>query len=196
MATLLYQGHASVRITSDGGVVLYIDPFAGEGYDKSADIILVTHQHRDHNCINLPSHKGDCVIIQQTEAIRNAVYQSFIIKGFTITAFPASNKNHKRDECVGFIVEADGIKLYHAGDTSTIPEMSSLKFLSLDYALLPVDGKYNMDAREAADCARIIGAKVSIPIHTNGEVLFDESRTAGFEVAGSRILRPGEEIKL
>ena len=55
MATLLYQGHGSLRLTTDSGRVIYIDPFAGEGYDAPADLILVTHQHHDHNCTDLPA---------------------------------------------------------------------------------------------------------------------------------------------
>ena len=196
MAKLLYQGHASVRITSDSGVVIYVDPFAGEGYDKQADIILVSHQHFDHNRIDLPSRKTDCVIIQNSDAIKDGVYQKFSVKGVTITAFPASNKNHKREDCVGYIIDVDGKKLYHAGDTSKLSEMGDLKRLSLDYALLPVDGKYNMDAAEAAQCASMIGASVSIPLHTDPDVLFNEAKTTEFIVEGRRIVQPGEEFTM
>ena len=42
---LLYQGHGSLRITTAEGKVIYIDPYAGEGYDVPADLILVTHGH-------------------------------------------------------------------------------------------------------------------------------------------------------
>ena len=45
MAKLLYQGHGSYRITTDDGRVLYVDPYAGEGYDKPADIVLITHDN-------------------------------------------------------------------------------------------------------------------------------------------------------
>jgi len=45
MATLLYQGHGSFRISTVDGKVIYIDPFAGEGYDLPADLIMVSHQH-------------------------------------------------------------------------------------------------------------------------------------------------------
>ena len=45
MAKLLYQGHGSYRITADDGRVLYVDPYDGEGYDKPADIVLITHDN-------------------------------------------------------------------------------------------------------------------------------------------------------
>lgn len=54
MAKLLFQGHGSYRITTNDGVVIYVDPFLGSGYDKEADIILVTHEHNDHNHVELP----------------------------------------------------------------------------------------------------------------------------------------------
>ena len=47
--TLLYQGHASLRIETAEGKTIYIDPFSGEGYEKAADLILMTHDHYDHN---------------------------------------------------------------------------------------------------------------------------------------------------
>ena len=49
MAELLYQGHGSFRICTAAGAVIYVDPFAGDGYDRAADLVLVTHEHYDHN---------------------------------------------------------------------------------------------------------------------------------------------------
>ena len=44
-ARLLYQGHGSLRIVAAKGKVIYIDPYAGKGYDLPADLILVSHGH-------------------------------------------------------------------------------------------------------------------------------------------------------
>ena len=59
MAQLLYQGHGSYRIRGANGVVVYVDPYMGEGYDIKADIVLVTHEHHDHNKLSLVSLKPD-----------------------------------------------------------------------------------------------------------------------------------------
>jgi L-ascorbate metabolism protein UlaG (beta-lactamase superfamily) len=108
MAKLCYQGHSSYRITSDEGTVLYVDPYAGKGYDIPGDIILVTHQHGDHNQISLVGKKKDCVIITNKEAFAGNQYQNFSLKGIQINAVPAYNKNHPREECVGFVITVEG----------------------------------------------------------------------------------------
>jgi hypothetical protein len=33
MPKLYYQGHGSYRLTSDDGRIVYVDPYAGDGYD-------------------------------------------------------------------------------------------------------------------------------------------------------------------
>lgn len=201
MAKILFQGHGSLRLTTNQGTTIYLDPFAGEGYEVPADIILVTHQHGDHKQIDKPAKKVDCVIYQEKDALVEGVYGEIQIKDVHIRAVPAYNQNHKKDRCVGYIVSVDGQKIYFAGDTSKIVEMEDLKKEQLDYAFLPVDGFYNMDVTEAIECAKIIGAKHTIPIHMvpTGEswTLFSEEKADAFkEFEGSLIIRPGEEVTL
>ncbi|MBQ9959178.1 MAG: MBL fold metallo-hydrolase, partial [Oscillospiraceae bacterium] len=70
MAKLYYQGHGSFRLESDGGKVIYLDPYAGDGYDLPADLILVTHAHEDHNCVHLIEKRAEgYTVITQNEAL-------------------------------------------------------------------------------------------------------------------------------
>ena len=64
MAKMLYQGHGSYRFTLDDGAVVYVDPFAGTGYDVPADLILVTHEHFDHNQVEKMPHARDCLVVR------------------------------------------------------------------------------------------------------------------------------------
>jgi len=64
---------------------------------------------------------------------------------------------------MAYIINTDGKRIYHAGDTDFIPEMKELK--EIDVALLPVGGTYTMDAAEAAKAANTIKPKVAVPMH-------------------------------
>jgi L-ascorbate metabolism protein UlaG (beta-lactamase superfamily) len=196
MARLLYQGHGSYRIISNDNVVIYIDPYVGKGYEIPADLILVTHQHRDHNQVQLVTKKPGCTIIQENEALVAGQYQIFDIRGVHIQAVPAYNRNHRREESVGYIITVDNIKIYCSGDTSTTEEMKDMAALNLDYALLPIDGIYNMDTKEAASCAELIGAKHAIPIHMKPGELFDRNMAEKFTAKNRLIVGDGEEIEL
>ena len=196
MARLLYQGHGSYRIISKDNVVIYFDPYVGEGYDVPADIILVTHQHGDHNQVKLVTKKSSCTIIQEADALKDGRYQSFDLMGVHIQAVPAYNRNHSKDKSVGYIITVDGVTIYGSGDTSTTKEMDEMADLKLDYALLPIDGIYNMDAEEATACADLIGAKHSIPIHMKPGELFDRKIAEKFTAKNRIIVEAGEEIEL
>ena len=195
MPKLLYQGHGSYRLTSDDGRVIFVDPYKGKGYDVPADIILVTHQHHDHNKIERCAKTPNCLIITNVEALENGTHNSFDVDGITILAVEAGNKMHDPKKCVGYIIMLDGIKIYASGDTSKTAQMHAFSALELDYALFPGDGIFNMGIDEAAECAAIIGAKHNILIHLKP----GESVRGKFEkwTAPNKLLvEPEEEIEL
>ena len=198
MAKLLFQGHGSFRITTSDGKVIYIDPFAGVGYDLPADLILVTHQHSDHNQVSLiESRNPGCTVITEKEAIKDGKHQSFDLGYVTVEAVEAGNRNHDPAQCVGYILTLDGgIQVYFSGDTSKTAQMSTFAQRGLDYAILCCDGIYNMDIAEASECAALIGARHSIPCHMAPGRLFDRERAEQFEADGRLIMADGEEIAL
>lgn len=197
MARLLYQGHASFRIVSESVTVIYIDPFVGSGYDLQADIVLITHEHRDHNQISLVPKKSGCKILRAGDMLKNGKYLSETIKGIKIEAVPAYNKNHDKAQCVGYLISVDGTKIYAAGDTSRTDCMADyLSKEKIDYALLPIDGVYNMGAAEAIECAEVIGAKHTVPIHMMPGDLFSEDKAKEFTTPSALILIPSTEIIL
>lgn len=196
MPKLLYQGHGSFRLTSNDGVVMFIDPFIGSGYDLPADIILVTHQHEDHNQIKLITPKPGCTIISNVEALADGKHNTFSIKGIEIEAVEASNTGHPIDQCVGYILTMDNLKLYFCGDTSRTAQMEEFSARELDYAFLCGDGFYNMNLDEAAECAELIGAKHNVPVHLKPGELFDRDMAEQFKGPNRLIIEAGEEIEL
>ncbi|MCL2808284.1 MAG: MBL fold metallo-hydrolase [Coriobacteriia bacterium] len=192
---LLFQGHASFRLTSDDGRIVYVDPYKGKGYELPASIILVTHQHTDHNRIKRCAQAPDCRIITNVEALESGTHNSFSIEGILVQAVEAANTRHDPKECVGYIVALDGIKLYFCGDTSMTTQMETLAALELNYAFFPGDGLFNMSPEEAAECARLIGAKHNVLTHLKPG--FSYRRAAEAWTAPQKlILEPGDEIEL
>ncbi len=199
--TLLYQGHASIRITTSEGKVIYVDPFRGDGYDVPADLILMTHGHADHtNTALIEKQNEGCQTISWKEALVDGDYKSFDLGYVKVDAVEAYNENHDERYCVGYILTfSNGITLYLSGDTSTTQAMVGLAERNLDYAFFCCDGVYNMNVAEAAECARTVGAKHNIPYHmvpSSNLDGFDQSVAESFDAPGRIILQPGEELVL
>lgn len=197
--TLLYQGHGSLRITTADDRVIYIDPYAGEGYDLPADLILVSHGHPDHNAVDLiQARSADCQVIYNTDALVNGEYKTYDLGFATVEAVQAgNNKNHDINECVGWLVTLPGgISIYATGDTSTTDQMAELADRDIHYAFFVCDGRFNMDLEEASACAALVQARHSIPYHMAPGQLFDRERAEQFEGPGKMVIAAGEEIEL
>jgi L-ascorbate metabolism protein UlaG (beta-lactamase superfamily) len=157
-----------------------------ETIDK-ADLVLITHAHRDHfqkKTLDDLVGKATVVIAPRNVARRlgatgqvisiapgeehdlgwvkiKAVYAyNFGLKGLLV---------HKKGTCVGYLLVVGGKTLYHAGDTSFIPEMKQLGHV--DLAMLPIGGRVTMDAEEAAEAAIAMGAKRVVPMHNHRKPL-------------------------
>ena len=107
--------------------------------------------------------------------------EKMTIDTLTFEATPAYNTNkqfHPKEKgWLGFIIEIDGVRIYHAGDTDFIPEM---KTLNVDMALLPVSGTYVMTSDEAVEAALAIHPAVAIPMHY-GAIVGDATDADNFK---------------
>lgn len=199
-AALLYQGQASIRIVTDEGKVIYIDPYAGDVYDLPADLILVTHSHFDHSQTDKVEYRNEgCQIITQKEAVLNGKHQIFDLGYVMVEAVEAGyNPFHDVNQCVGYVLTfSNGKSVYVTGDTSTTEQMPLLAEKEIDYAFFCCDGVYNMGLEEAAECAEMVSAKHNIPYHmtttTTGRP-FDRELAEQFVVENRLIIEDGEEI--
>jgi L-ascorbate 6-phosphate lactonase len=89
-----------------------------------------------------------------------------ICGGCTIHAVDA---DHGADEpeAIGVVVETDGVKVYHTGDTAYRHELlGRARDLRPDIVIACINGTYgNLDGTQAARLAADVGAQVAIPCH-------------------------------
>ena len=183
---LRWLGNAGFLIENSSAI--YIDPYnVKEGLPK-ADIIFLTHSHHDH-CSVEDIHKlikpgtkivmtADCQskIMRFEDPIKIEIIEpddEFEISGLKVSCIPSYNVDKsfhpKHEHWVGYIIRFGNVLLYHAGDTDFIPEMQKLtgykqeegKFI----ALLPIGGRFTMNAEEAHEAAKLIKPDLAIPMH-------------------------------
>jgi L-ascorbate metabolism protein UlaG (beta-lactamase superfamily) len=176
-------GHASFKLTV-GDKIIFIDPYAGDdsAYDEKADIILSTHEHRDHSdpekialvrddktkiltsSKNAGKIEGNVIAIDpgQKQVIDDIIIYG--VHGYNVRRFrEADIPFHPKGIQTAFIIEAENKRIYFAGDTDFIEEMKDLK--DIDIAMLPMDGKYTMDPEEAMQAVEAIKPKMVVPMH-------------------------------
>jgi len=170
-----WLGQSSFEIKTDG-LVIYIDPYYGE-YNDKADVILVSHFHYDHCSLEIIKkiRKDDTTIIGTPEvasqmdgcrAVRAG--EQGIIGKMEVTITQAYNtrnigkEKHSKEDTIGFLIQAEGKRIYYSSDTDFIPEMKDIK---ADIVIVPVGGTNTMDAKEAASAVKLIKPKTAIPIH-------------------------------
>ncbi len=151
--------------------------------DVIADLVISTHEHVDHFDIdaipeiaqkNRPVFAGpiECVHICQKMNISNE--RIFFLNketdldfgSFQVFGVPAFHGELAPD-AIGVILDFDGIRVYHTGDTAYYPEqMQKAIELKPDILIPPINGKFgNLNADEAARLAHDVRAKIVIPSH-------------------------------
>ncbi len=194
LTNIRWLGHSSFLIESEDGMKIYIDPFNTDA-ETIADCIFITHTHYDHLSIKdiLRVSNKETTVIAPLDAKPSLVdfsgktifvepnnfYQHENITIETRPAYNIKNSFHPMsNNWVGYILELDGKRYYHAGDTDLIDEIKDIRDIFV--AMLPVGGTYTMDAEEAAELANTIRPRYAIPMHY-GTVVGDEKDAERFK---------------
>ena len=155
-------GHACFRIDLDCGLSIVTDPFdPAVGYElphTPADIVTTSHEHHDHNYV------GDLAPKHLVKGSGKTALEGVSIEGFP--SFHDDVSGAKRGANTIFVFEAEGLRVAHLGDLGhPLTDAQIAQLGPVDVLLIPVGGVFTIDAGQAADLTKKIGAKITVPMH-------------------------------
>lgn len=163
MLKIRWHGHSCFEITNNQTIIT--DPHDGKSIGiptpmVTADIILVSHEHYDHNSVKTVE-KDTSKIIQET---RKRQIDDVFIKGFS--SFHDESQGKKRGENRIFRFITDDIVFCHLGDLGhTLDEKTVKKIGKIDVLFIPVGGTYTLNAEQAWRVIDQIQPTIVIPMH-------------------------------
>ena len=215
---ITFLGHSAVRIA--GSRLVFIDPYltgnpaAAIAADeiKAADIVAVTHDHGDHlgDAFSIAKRTG-AEIVAINELANDATARGLKGVGFNIggTVEVRGVKFHMvaalhsagKGSPAGLVLEMDGRRIYHAGDTGLTMDMKLIgEFFAPDLAFLPIGDWFTMGPASAAKAVEFIRAKKVVPIHYGTfPILSGDPEVFKAKVGSAAeviILKPGEKTTL
>lgn len=180
---ITFIGHGTLMFSFHTNII-HIDPWGKlADYSKlpKADMILITHDHRDHLDLEaIQTLRKDKTVILLTEMCARQLKGGTVMKngdvqqigGLTVEAIEAYNLVHKRGDGNpyhpkgvgnGYVIAFGDRRVYIAGDTENIPEMKKLE--KIDVAFLPMNLPYTMTPEMVADAATAFKPKILYPYH-------------------------------
>jgi L-ascorbate metabolism protein UlaG (beta-lactamase superfamily) len=180
-------GHASVRIETASGTVVYIDPWTEvlDGEPGDGDVVFVTHDDFDHyDPEGIAAVAGPDATVAVYEAVDTSdlgfevvdlPYEGeTTVAGIGVRTVPAYNDPdgdhvddagepfHADGEVIGLLLDVGGTAVYFPSDTDFLPHHESI---TADVFLPPIGGHYTMDRAEAAAFARSVDPGLVLPVH-------------------------------
>jgi len=171
--------HSALRFEFRGKQY-YVDPAGEAEWEKlpKADVILITHEHRDHLDLKVirTIRKPDTLIFMNESSTKQAGFGTVIAIGekvqiadANVEAVPAYNLDPARPfhpkerKDNGYVIAFGDKRVYVAGDTEGTAEMKALK--DIDIAFLPINLPYTMTPQAAAEAAKAFRPKILYPYH-------------------------------
>ena len=160
---ITYLGHSCFLFEGETGVKLITDPYTRGGYEVpnglTADIVLTSHGHFDHNYIQ--AIEGSPIVLDKAE--------NYTVCGVGVTGLYTwhdPKQGTLRGSNIIFNFNIDGIQFCHFGDLGEgYNEAIASKLAEADVWLIPVGGKYTIDAAQAWEYIDKLSPKVVIPMH-------------------------------
>jgi len=160
-----WLGHACFLLISEGGLRVITDPYAVDRnltyspIKEAADIVVVSHDHSDHNNIAEVRGKPEVIKGRGTKAAKGVQFRG-------IASYHDSSQGRQRGANTVFCFSLEGIKLCHLGDLGHLLSQEQIKEIGVvDILFVPVGGFYTIDAAEASRVCEQLKPKAIIPMH-------------------------------
>ena len=159
-----WLGHSSFKLEESTGTSIVTDPFeesvVGFAMPKvSANAVTISHKHSDHNLVSKVG--GNPIVIDELGG--------FEVEGIHIQSFQSYHDHHmgtKRGDNLIFKFRMDGVEVCHLGDIGEECNIRVVEtIMPVNILLIPVGGKYTIDAVEAKEYVDKIMPDIVIPMH-------------------------------
>lgn len=154
---LIWHGHACFELLTENGNIVF-DPYSPGSVPGlklpplSADAVVCSHMHSDHNYVDGVSLTGACAELSALQ----------------LPTFHDGKLGALRGDNICTVIEAEGLRIAHLGDLGhTLAPETAAKFGHIDLLLLPVGGYYTVCAQQAKQIALSLGANTVVPMHYN-----------------------------
>jgi len=224
---ITFHGHSTFLIETGTHRVL-IDPFltgnpqaTTTAAEISCDYILLSHGHEDHTADAAEiARANQATIIANYEIAEYFASQGLTTHGMNpgggfdfpfgrVALTPAihtsslnagANPIYLGTAC-GIVIEAEGKRIYHAGDTALFSDMKLIGRHGLDLALLPIGDNFTMGPADALDALDFLAPKLAVPMHFNTWPRITQDADAFAQAAAARqravkVLAPGQSLEI
>lgn len=163
MLQIRWHGHACWEITND--ITLVTDPHDGKSIGIPAptvagDIILVSHDHYDHNSVKTVEKEGSRVVLDG----RKRTIDDVEIRG--VDTFHDEAGGSKRGGNIIYTFVMDGIRFCHLGDLGhEIDDETVERIGEVEVLFIPIGGTFTIDDKQAWDVIKAMKPKIIVPMH-------------------------------
>jgi len=161
-----WLGHSCFKIEAKANgesVTIVVDPYEDSVGLKlprvKADIVLVTHDHFDHNAVE--SLKGEPTVIRGA-----GEYEVKKVVVYGVPTYHDAAKGTERGINTCYRIDVEDLSIVHLGDLGHPLVNDQLELLEgADILMVPVGGTYSLDAKQAGQVVSQIEPRIVIPMH-------------------------------
>lgn len=157
-------GHAKFLLELENGMRLVTDPFdASTGYPVvpvRADVVLVSHQHHDHNALDTVQGYTRVLDAPGTHTLSTDVSVE------AMEAFHDGEQGRLRGKTLLSVISAEGLRVAHLGDLGHMPDEKQTALLrDVDVLMVPVGGHYTIGPEQAKAVCDMLNPRIILPMH-------------------------------